>query len=107
MGFISFLALFNLHGKRCSNLGELKIDVSKLQSEKDAVEKLNKFIKERIGVESSVSGKEIILNYEEDEFLGKRKIKELIKKFLRREELDEDLRVVSTAPDTLFINVRK
>lgn len=86
---------------------DIQINIKKLKSEKsEAVDRLGEFLKESFDAEIEIGDQAITLKTSEEE-MPKRTVKDAIKKFLRREKMDDQLRVTASNPTTLYINTRK
>ncbi|MFH1328427.1 MAG: hypothetical protein ABIH76_06270 [Candidatus Bathyarchaeota archaeon] len=88
-------------------MSEIKINIKKLQSEsKKATERLQKFIEKRMEIKAKLTGADLILTFENENPRSKREIKDNVKKFLHKENLDKDLRVL-VSDSGLSISDRK
>jgi len=86
---------------------EIQINIKKLKSEKsEAANRLGEFLNESLDAEVDVTDEAIVLKTSEDE-VSKRIVKDLVKKFLRKEKLDRKLRITTSDPKTLYINTRR
>ena len=73
--------------------------------EKTLVDELASFLSERLGREVEVSGGEIRLEVEGP--AGRRRIKQLVKKFLHKWELEDDFRVISLGEGVFKVKKRR
>ena len=85
------------------------IDVSDLRGyEGDYVKDLVDFLEERLDATVSSTKNEVTLEFEEEKEAPSRKdLRLLLRKFLHREYLKEDLRVISGGEDVFIIKERK
>ena len=82
-----------------------KIDCGKLAMDKgtELVNRLAKFLKEKMSdCDVKVEGSTVILSNESG--VVKRKVKFFIKKFLYKNELKEDYKIISDGSDTLIVH---
>ncbi len=73
--------------------------------ERTIIDELASFLSERLGREVLVSGSELTL--EVDDTAGKKRVKQLLKKFLYKRGLDEDYRVISVGEGALKVKHRR
>ena len=86
---------------------EMKVDASELKGdEKQLIEKLSDFLKEKTGGEVKTDSK-ILTVTGEGEGLSKKYVRVTLKKFLHKHELTELFRVTSQEENTLKIKQRK
>ena len=86
---------------------EMKIDASELKGdEKNLIEKLADFLKEKTGGEVSRAG-EVVTVKGEGEALSKKYLRITVKKFLHKHELSEFFRVIGGEENQLKIKERK
>ncbi|HMK95445.1 MAG TPA: 60S ribosomal protein L22 [Candidatus Limnocylindrales bacterium] len=86
---------------------EMKVDASELKGdEKNLIEKLSDFLKEKTGGEVTTSG-EVVTVKGEGEALSKKYLRITVKKFLHKHELTEFFRVIGDEENQLKIKERK
>ncbi len=86
---------------------DIHINIKKLKSEKsEAADRLGEYLKETFDSEIEIGNQDILLKTSGDE-ISKRIVKDSIKKFLRKERLEKELRVTTSDATTLYINSRK
>lgn len=86
---------------------EMKIDASELKSdEKDILQKLQEFLKEKTGGEVSEAS-EIVTVKGEGEAFSKKYVRITLKKFLHKHELEYTFRVIGDKENQLKIKERK
>ena len=90
-------------------MSTVAIDVSDLRGyEGDYVQDLVDFLESKLDVTVSSSKNEVTLEFEEEKEAPSRKdLRLLLRKFLHREYLKEDLRVISGGEDVFIIKERK
>jgi len=91
-------------------LPEIRIDVSKLEEEEENYPDLLKnFLKDRMNVTVEVSKGQVILALEEgEESLARRKrVRQLLKKFIHKRNLKESFRAVSGGENSFIIGRRR
>ncbi len=89
---------------------EIRIDVSELiEEDENYAELLADSLRSRINVALEASKQEVTLTFEEgEESLAKRKrIRQLLKKFLHKRKLKEDFRVISGGEESFVIKGRR
>jgi hypothetical protein len=86
---------------------EMKVDASELKGdEKNLIEKLADFLKEKTGGEVSTAA-EVVTVKGEGEALSKKYVRITVKKFLHKHELSEFFRVIGGEENQLKIKKRK
>jgi hypothetical protein len=86
---------------------EMKVDASELKGdEKNLIEKLADFLKEKTGGEVSTAA-EVVTVKGEGEALSKKYLRVTVKKFLHKHELSEFFRVIGGEENQLKIKERK
>jgi hypothetical protein len=86
---------------------EMKVDASELKGdEKNLIEKLSDFLKEKTGGEVSTAA-EVVTVKGEGEALSKKYVRITVKKFLHKHELSEFFRVIGGEENQLKIKERK
>jgi len=86
---------------------EMKVDASELKGdEKNLIEKLSDFLKEKTGGEVSSEGGVVTVKGE-GEALSKKYLRITLKKFLHKHELQEFFRVIGGEENQLKIKMRK
>ncbi|MBL7118553.1 60S ribosomal protein L22 [Candidatus Bathyarchaeota archaeon] len=91
-------------------MSELRIDIAELSKEdENYAELLADFLRNRINVALETSKEEATLTFEEgEESLARRKrIRQLLKKFLHKRNLKEDFRVISGGEGSFIIKGRR
>ncbi len=90
-------------------MSSIIVDVSELRRvDSEEVEELKKFLKDRLKVEIDVVDREMTLKpAEKGELPTKDYLRVLLKKYLHKAELKEELRVIAGKEDTLIIKERK
>jgi len=84
------------------------VDVSELQSfDSDSVKALVDFLEKKIDATVTVSKKEVTLNFEEGKQASRSCLRLLLRKFLHKEELKMDFRVISGGENSYVIKERK
>lgn len=74
----------------------------------ESVKDLAEFLERKTGAQADVTKEEITLNYEEENSgPSKGYLRVLLRKFLHREELKEELRVISGEESVFIIKERK
>lgn len=73
--------------------------------ERTVIDELATFLSERLGVEVLISGSELILEVEGR--AARRRVKQLLKKFLYKHGLDEEFRVISLGEEGFKIKYRR
>ncbi len=86
---------------------EIKVDATKIKGEeKDSLEQLAAFLKEKTGGEvSNDNGKMVVKT--EAVGVNKKYVKVLLNKFLHHKELKTNFRVIAGEDNTLTLNERK
>ena len=88
-------------------MGEVKVDASELRGdEKNLIEKLSDFLKEKTSGEVSTTA-EVVTAKGEGEAFSKKYIRILLKKFLHKHDLSEYFRVIGGEENQLKIKERK
>ena len=86
---------------------EMKVDASELKGdEKNLIEKLSDFLKEKTGGEVTTEA-EVVTVKGEGEALSKKYVRITVKKFLHKHELSEFFRVIGGEENQLKIKERK
>lgn len=91
-------------------MSSIIINVSELHDvEGESVTELAEFLKERIKAKIDVGSNEITVKPEDEgeDVPSKRYFRVLLRKFLHKAELKEDLRVISSGENTLTIKIRR
>ena len=85
------------------------VDVSDLRGyEGDYVQALADFLEKRLDVTVALAKKEVTLEFEEEKEVPSRsRLRLLLRKFLHKEYLKEDLRVISGGENVFIIKDRK
>ena len=84
------------------------IDVSDLRSyEGDCVKDLGAFLEKRLDGTVSVAKKEVTLAFEEGKEASRSCLRLLLRKFLHKADLKEELRVISSGENSFTIKERK
>jgi hypothetical protein len=84
------------------------VDVSELQSfDNDSVKALADFLEKKIDATVTVSKKEVTLNFEEGKQASRSCLRLLLRKFLHKEELKMDFRVISGGENSFVMKERK
>lgn len=84
------------------------VDVSELQSfDSDSVKALAVFLEKKIDGTVTVSKKEVTLNFEEGKQASRSCLRLLLRKFLHKEELKMDFRVISGGENSFVMKERK
>ena len=73
--------------------------------ERTVIDELAAFLSERLGVEVLISGSELTLEVEDR--AARRRVKQLLKKFLYKRGLDEEFRVISLGEEGFKIKHRR
>ena len=73
--------------------------------ERTVIDELAAFLSERLGVEVLISGSELTLEVEDR--AARRRVKQLLKKFLYKRGLDEEFRVISLGEEGFKIKYRR
>jgi len=73
--------------------------------ERTVIDELATFLSERLGVEVLISGSELTLEVEDR--AARRRVKQLLKKFLYKRGLDEEFRVISLGEEGFKIKYRR
>jgi hypothetical protein len=88
-------------------MAELKIDISELKSEgSELIKELTDFLKEKTKAEVEAAVDEIIVKGE-GEAVSKPYLRVLLRKFLHKEELKENFRLIAGKENTLKVKERK
>jgi hypothetical protein len=86
---------------------EIKVDASELKKEKgDAVKELADFLKEKTSADVTTESKEVTVKGE-GEAVSKKYVKVLLKKFLHKEKLKENYRVIMNEDNVLKVKERR
>jgi hypothetical protein len=86
---------------------EIKVDASELKREKgDVVKELADFLKEKTSADVTTESKEVTVKGE-GEAVSKKYVKVLLKKFLHKQALKENYRVIMDADDVLKVKERR
>jgi len=89
-------------------LSKRRVNISKLREEdSEKVDQLKKFLEEKIGASVEVSGDELILNLEEKIAIGRSYLRETLRKFLHKADLEEDFRIISGGNDSFIVKDKK
>ena len=91
-------------------LPKIAIDISELRGRNgdEAVEDLAEFLEDKVKAKIDVTSDEIILDYEEEkEVLSKAYLRVLLRKFLHREELKEQFRVIAGREKAFIVKERR
>ena len=84
------------------------VDVSELQSfDSDCVKTLANFLEKKIEGTVTVTKKEVTLNFEEGNKASRSFLRVLLRKFLHREDLKLDFRVISGGENSFILKERK
>ena len=84
------------------------VDVSELQSfDSDSVKALADFLEKKIDGTVTLSKKEVTLNFEEGKQPSRSCLRLLLRKFLHKEELKMDFRVISGGENSFVMKERK
>lgn len=91
-------------------MSDFIVNVSKLRG-KDSkkVDELKKFLEDKVGVNVSIRGDDIVLKFEKAEASLMRRsfLRERLHKFLHRTNLKDDFRVISGGKNTFIIKDKK
>ena len=86
---------------------EIKVDASELKKEKgDVVKELADFLKEKTSADVTTESKEVTVKGE-GEAVSKKYVKVLLKKFLHKQALKENYRVIMDEDDVLKVKARR
>ena len=86
---------------------EIKVDASELKKEKgDVVKELADFLKEKTSADVTTESKEVTVKGE-GEAVSKKYVKVLLKKFLHKQALKENYRVIMDQDDVLKVKERR
>ena len=86
---------------------EIKVDASELKREKgDVVKDLADFLKEKTSADVATESKEVTVKGE-GEAVSKKYVKVLLKKFLHKQALKENYRVIMDEDDVLKVKERR
>ena len=86
---------------------EIKVDASELKKEKsDAVKELAEFLKEKTSADVTTESEEVTVKGE-GEAVSKKYVKVLLKKFLHKQALKENYRVIMDADNVLKVKERR
>jgi len=91
-------------------MSKIGIDISELRGRDgdEAVEDLAEFLKEKVKAKIDVTSDEIILDYEETkEALSKAYLRVLLRKFLHKQELKEEFRVIAGKEKAFIIKEKR
>jgi len=90
-------------------MSTIKIDVAELRGRySDEVKKLAEFLEERLKTKPDVADREITLKPEEKgPIVSRDYLRVLLRKFLHKEDLREEFRVISGKENVLMIKERK
>ena len=84
------------------------VDISELQSfDSNSVKALTDFLKKKIDGTVTVSKKEVTLDFEEGKQVSRSRLRLLLRKFLHKEELKMDFRVISGGENSFVMKERK
>jgi len=88
---------------------EIVIEISELRGENgETIKNLIEFLEDRTNGEAKATGSQIILSYtEEAEAPSKSHMRVLLRKFLHKEELKGDFRVITGKENLFIIKERK
>jgi len=88
-------------------LSSIVIEISELRSRyKETVKKLAEFLESKLGVKIDVSDRELRAKFEKGA-VSRAYLRVLLRKFLHREDLKEEFRVISGSEGALVIKERK
>lgn len=79
-------------------MSECRVDVSKLRDhDSEKVEGLKKFLESKLGVTTDTNGNEVVMKFKKKEasLTRRRFLRETLRKFLHKEGLKQDFRVIS------------
>lgn len=84
------------------------VDVSELQSfDRECLKDLTGFLESRLDGTVVLAKKEVTLEFEEGKEASRSCLRLLLRKFLHREDLKEDFRVISGGEDVFIVKKRK
>ena len=84
------------------------VDVSELQSfDGESVKALGAFLEKRLDGTVTVAKKEVTLEFEEGKEASRSCLRLLLRKFLHREDLKDDFRVISGGENSFIMKERK
>jgi hypothetical protein len=84
------------------------VDVSELQSfDGESVKALAEFLEKRLKGTVTVAKKEVTLEFEEGKEASRSCLRLLLRKFLHREDLKDDFRVISGGENSFIVKERK
>jgi len=84
------------------------VDVSELQSfDSESVKALGNFLEKRLDGTVTVAKKEVTLNFEDGKEASRSCLRVLLRKFLHKEDLKEDFRVISGGENSFVLKERK
>ena len=89
-------------------MSSIIVDVSELQSfDSDSVKALAEFLEKRLDGTVTVTKKELTLDFEEGKEASRSCLRLLLRKFLHREDLKLDFRVISGGENSFIVKERK
>jgi hypothetical protein len=89
-------------------MSSVVVDVSELQSfDGDCVKDLVEFLEKRLDGTVTVAKKEVTLEFEEGKEASRSCLRLLLRKFLHREDLKLDFRVISGGENAFIVKERK
>jgi len=90
-------------------LSSIKIDIAELRNKHGyEIKKLTEFLEEKLKMKTDVVDREIILKPEEKEAVASKDyLRVLLRKFLHKEDLKEEFRVIAGKENILVIKERK
>jgi hypothetical protein len=89
-------------------MSTLRIEVAELQNfDSESVKYLTEFLEKRLDVTVSETKNELALDFEEGKILSKSNLRLLLRKFLHKQELKADFRVISGGEDSFIIKEKK
>jgi hypothetical protein len=84
------------------------VDVSELRSfDSDCIKDLTDFLEKRLDGTVTAAKKEVTLEFEEGKEASRSCLRLLLRKFLHREDLKEDFRVISGGENAFIMKERK
>ena len=90
-------------------MSTIKIDIAELRDKYgDEIKKLTEFLEEKLKMKTDVADREIILKPEEKGTVASKDyLRVLLRKFLHKEDLKEEFRVIAGKENVLVIKERK
>jgi len=91
-------------------VSSIKIDIAELRDKHgDEIKKLTEFLEEKLKMKTDVADREITLKPEEEKgaVASKDYLRVLLRKFLHKEDLKEEFRVIAGKENILVIKERK